>query len=88
MDAGVTHRLEVRNENDTVLIEFHGLLDAAALVSLKGALARASERGAGARLLLRAGTEVDRSLVPQLQGLNVAVEVESPYLARWLAREP
>jgi hypothetical protein len=83
----VTHRIEVRSENDIVRFEFHGLLDAAALTSLRAALAAARGAGAQIQLVLRTGTEVDRGCLAELRGLDATLEVESPYLARWLARD-
>jgi hypothetical protein len=84
----VTHRITVLDEADTVRFEFHGLLDPAALASLEAAVAFARRSGAAVRVVLRSGTEVDRSVVPELRTLDVTLDVESPYLARWLAREP
>jgi hypothetical protein len=84
----VTHRIEVRNQPDTVRFEFHGLMDAPALASLEAAIAFARASGAQVQVVLRSGAEVDRAVVPELRALNVTLEVESPYLARWLAREP
>lgn len=86
--GAVTHRIEVRNETDTVRFEFHGLLDAPALASLEAAVAFARGSGAEVRVVLRAGAELDRAVLADLRALNVTLEVESPYLARWLAREP
>lgn len=84
----MTHRLERGEASDLVSLEFHGQLDAAALESLRAAIALARARGAQVRVILRAGTEVERALLPALRELEVTLEVESPYLARWLAREP
>lgn len=83
----MTHRIVVRNERDIIRFELHGLMDAAALASLEVSIA--SARGAGAQVVvvLRAGAEVDRSVLPALRALDVRLEVESPYLARWLARD-
>jgi hypothetical protein len=82
----VTHRIDIRNQNETVRYEFHGLLDAAALASIEAAVASAASNSR-AVLVLRSGTEVDRSVLPALQALKVTLEAESPYLARWLARD-
>jgi hypothetical protein len=85
----VTHRLEVRNADDTtVSLEFQGLLDAGALASLQAILVSARGAATKVRLVLRSGTEVERSVLPVLRLLDVTLVVESPYLARWLAREP
>lgn len=84
----MTHRIEVRNQADTVRFEFHGLMDASALASLEAAIAFAHAAGAQVRVVLRAGAELDRSVLADLRALNVTLEAESPYLARWLAREP
>lgn len=84
----MTHRIDIRNQDATVRFEFHGLLDAAALASLEAAVASAVASGARAAVLvLRSGTEVDRSVLPELQALKVTLEAESPYLARWLLRD-
>jgi hypothetical protein len=85
----VTHRLEIRDADDTtVSLEFQGLLDTAALRSLEAFLISARGEGTKVRLVLRSGTEVERSVLPVLRLLDVTLEIESPYLARWLAREP
>jgi hypothetical protein len=85
--GGVTHRIEVRNTADTVRFEFQGHMDAPALASLEAAVAFARAAGARVRVVLRAGAEVDREILPALRALDVSLEVESPYLARWLARD-
>ncbi len=83
----MTHRIDIRNQNETVRFEFQGLLDAAAFASIEAAVASAVASGTRAVLVLRSGTEVDRAVLPELQGLKVSLEAESPYLARWLARD-
>lgn len=84
----MTHRIEIRDQADTVRFEFHGLMDAPALASLEAAIALARASGAEVRVVLRAGSELDRAVLADLRALDVKLEVESPYLARWLAREP
>jgi hypothetical protein len=86
LSGGVTHRIDVRNEGETVLFEFHGLLDAEAMASIDAAVAFARTRGGAVRIVLRAGTEVERALLPGLRALDATVVAESPYLARWIAR--
>ena len=53
--GGVTHRIDVRNEGETVLFEFQGLLDAAAMASIDAAVAFARTQVGQIRLVLRAG---------------------------------
>jgi hypothetical protein len=83
----VTHRLDVHTEGSVVVFELHGLLDEAALASLRAALDFARESGAAARIVLRAGSEVERSCLAALRALEAELVAESPYLASWLARE-
>jgi hypothetical protein len=81
----VTHRLEIRKQDRTVVFELHGLLDAGALASLRAALEFARASGAAARVVLRAGSEVERSCLAGLRELDAEIVAESPYLASWLA---
>jgi hypothetical protein len=78
--------MDVRREGETVLFEFQGLLDAAALASIDAAVAFARAGGGQVWIVLRAGTEVERSCLPGLRALDGKVVAESPYLARWIAR--
>lgn len=80
----VTHRLVVSTQDRTVVFELHGLVDAAALASLRAALDFAREGGAGARVVLKAGAEVERSCLGALRALEVELVAESPYLAAWI----
>jgi hypothetical protein len=80
----VTHRLDIKKRHRTLVLEFQGLLDTAALAGLRAALATARESGATARVVLRAGTEVERCCVPALRTLGAEVTAEAPYLASWL----
>jgi hypothetical protein len=81
---GVTHRLDVRKQDRTVVFELHGLVDGAALASLRAALDFARESGAAARIVLKAGSEVERSCLADLRGLDAEIVAESAYLASWL----
>jgi hypothetical protein len=81
----VTHRLDVSTQDHTVVFSLSGLLDDAALASLRAALAFARASGASARVVLRAGSEVERSCLEGLRGLGVQIVAESPYLAAWIA---
>jgi hypothetical protein len=80
----VTHRLDVRAQGDAVVFELHGVVDEEALASLRVALEFARESGASARIVLRAGAEIERSCVGALRGLGAELVAESPYLAAWL----
>lgn len=80
----MTHRLDIHESRRAHVLEFQGLLDAAALAGLRAALAAAQERGASARIVLRAGTEVERSCLPALRAIGAEVIAEAPYLASWL----
>jgi hypothetical protein len=80
----VTHRLDVRAEGRTVVFELHGVVDEEALASLRASLEFARETGAAARIVLRAGAEVERSCLGALRGLGSELVAESPYLAAWL----
>lgn len=82
---GVTHRLDIRTLERTVVFELQGLLDRAALASLRAALASARESGARARIVLKAGAEVERSCLPELRALDAELVAESAYLASWIA---
>jgi hypothetical protein len=82
---GVTHRLEIRKQDGTVVFELQGVLDRAAMASLRASLEFARANGASARVVLRAGTEVERSCLPELRALDAELVAESPYLASWLA---
>jgi hypothetical protein len=81
----VTHRLDIRKQGCTVVFELHGLLDRAALASLRASLDFARASGARARVVLRAGSEVERSCLAELRTLDAELVAESPYLASWLA---
>jgi hypothetical protein len=84
----VTHRLDIRPTPQAFTLEFEGLLDPAAFRELRGAVARGAASGAPVRLVLRAGTEVERACVDELRALGAEVVAESAYLARWLRGEP
>ncbi len=76
------HRVDVRCVNGCRILEFQGLLDRDALAMVRDA---AGLPGAAVRLVLRAGTEVDRACLEGLRALGVEIAAESPYLARWLS---
>lgn len=77
----------MKQEQETVVLEFHGLFDADALRSLRSTVALVRRGGAEVRVVLRAGAEVDRACLPELRTLDATVVAESPYLARLLARD-
>jgi hypothetical protein len=81
----VTHRLDIRKQGRTVVFELHGFLDGAALASLRASVEFVRASGASARVVLRTGTEVERSCLSELRALDAELVAESPYLASWLA---
>jgi hypothetical protein len=84
----VTHRIDVRKQDQgMVVFELHGLLDPAALASLRTAVGLARESGARARVILRPGVEVERACLAELRALEAEVVAESPYLASWIERK-
>lgn len=83
----MTHRIDMRQDQETVVFELHGLVDADALSSLRSTVSLVRRGGAPVRVVLRAGAEVERSCLPGLRVLDADVVAESPYLARWLARD-
>jgi hypothetical protein len=80
----MTHRLDFQKRDGATVIEFQGLLDPAALDVLRAAVARVPE--GLARIVLRAGSEVERACLPGLRALDAEVVAESPYLARWIGK--
>ncbi len=78
----MAHRLDVRCIDGCRILEFQGLLDPDALAMVRSA---ARPPGADVRLVLGAGTEVDRACLEGLRALGVEIAAESPYLARWLS---
>jgi hypothetical protein len=80
----VTHRLDVHAQGRTVVFELHGVVNEEAVASLRVALEFARESGASARIVLRAGAEVERSSLVALRALRAELLAESPYLAAWL----
>jgi hypothetical protein len=85
MARGVTYRLDVRKQDRTVELELHGLLDPPALAALRVALEHARSGGAEVRIVLAAGTDVERSCVAELRALRAEVVARAPYLAAWIA---
>lgn len=82
----MTHRIEQRGHSGAgATFEVQGLLDRAAVEELRVAVEATIERGGAARIVLCAGTEVDRACLPALCRLRAQVVAESPYLARWIA---
>lgn len=79
----MAHRMDVRCVNGCTILEFQGLLDPDALALVRAAAG--PDPSGAVRLLLRAGTEVDRGCLEGLRALAVEIVAESPYLARWLA---
>lgn len=80
----MTHRLDVSKAQELVTLQFQGLLDAGALADLRAAVHAAAASGARARVLLREGSEVERSCIDALRELAAEVVAESAYLARWI----
>jgi hypothetical protein len=80
----VTHRLEIQRQQNAVIFEFQGLLDAEAFEKLRVGVRLAAKGGAAVRVLLREGTDVDRECVEGLRALEAEVIAESAYLARWI----
>jgi hypothetical protein len=85
-ERAVTHRFDVRKRDQTMVFEFQGLLDPAALAALRAAVEVARHSGASVRIRLREGTEVERSCVAELRALAPEVVADSAYLASWLAQ--
>ncbi len=81
----MAHRIEVRAGEGLTTFEFHGLLDPAALRELLASADLAAANAAAIRIVLRAGTEVDRACLPALCALEAEIAAESPYLARWVS---
>jgi hypothetical protein len=81
----VTHRIDVGREGGTIVFHVQGLLDAPAFAALKASVAAVTASGGDARVVLKAGTQLDRGCLPCLRALGAAVVAESPYLARWIA---
>jgi hypothetical protein len=80
----VTHRLDIRQAAQALVLEFEGLLDLDALAALHAVVAAARDGGRTVRIVLRHGTEVERPCVAALRALGAEVVAEAPYLARWL----
>ncbi len=80
----MTHLLDVARRERTVVLEFQGLLDAAALAPLEEAVAIAAANGSRPRIVLRQGTEVDRSCLLRLVALEAEIVAEAAYLALWI----
>ena len=78
----MAHRVDVGCADGCRILEFQGLLDPDALAMVRAA---AGPPGAAVRLVLRAGTEVDRACLEGLRALGAEIVAESPYLARWLS---
>jgi hypothetical protein len=83
----VTHRIDVRRQDQSVVFELHGLIDRAALASLRTALELARQNGARVRVVLRRGVEVERDCLAELRALDADLAAESPYLASWIERK-
>jgi hypothetical protein len=81
----VTHRIDVCRREGAVTFEVQGLLDAPALAALEASVAAAVGSGSPVRVVLKIGTDVDRTCLPLLRALHAEVVAESPYLARWIA---
>ncbi|HEY6100105.1 MAG TPA: hypothetical protein VIW03_11780, partial [Anaeromyxobacter sp.] len=79
-----THRLDIHRKDRSLVLEFQGLLDARALAGLRSSIASAREAGIPARIVLRSGTEVERSCLAELRALDAELTAEAAYLASWL----
>jgi hypothetical protein len=80
----VTHRLDIRLQDRTAVLEFHGLLDATALEGLRVCVAQILASGARPRIVLREGAEVERCCLAALRALDAEIVAEPAYLAAWL----
>jgi hypothetical protein len=80
----MAYRLDIHGQDGALVLQFQGLLDADALAGLRASLARARQNGTRARIVLRAGSEVERSCLAELRALGVEVTAEAAYLATWL----
>jgi hypothetical protein len=80
----VTHRLDVHKGDRSVVLEFQGLLDAAALAALRAAVVQGRAGGGAVRIELRPGTEIERSCLSALRTIDAEVVADSAYLARWI----
>jgi hypothetical protein len=80
------YRIDVEtSETAALVLAFQGFLDGAALAALR---ARITASAGPVRLVLRAGTELDPTVVGALRRLPVAdLSAESPYLTLWLSKE-
>jgi hypothetical protein len=81
----VTHRIDVARQGATITFAVEGLLDAAAVAALQASVAAARAAGGAVRIVLKAGTQVDRECLAALRALEADLAAESPYLARWIA---
>jgi hypothetical protein len=77
----------MKEVEESVVLELHGLVDDDAVRSLRATVALIRGGGAPVRVVLREGAEVERSCLPALRSLEVTLTAESPYLARWIARD-
>lgn len=80
----MTHRVDIRTQDRTAVLEFQGLLDATALAGLRACVSQIRASGARPRILLREGAEVERCCLPALRALGAEIVAEPAYLAAWL----
>lgn len=80
----MTHRLDIHRQDRTAILEFQGLLDAAALEGLRARVSQIVASGARPRIVLREGTEVERCCLAALRALGAEIVAEPAYLAAWL----
>jgi hypothetical protein len=79
-------RIDTVEKTEGVVLAFHGLLDAAALLELLVRMAAATRP---VHVVLKVGTEVDPMCLSGLRRLGASsVSAESPFLGRWLAEDP
>ena len=80
------YRIDTVEKAEGVVLAFHGLLDAAALMELLVRLAAVTRP---VHVVLKVGTEVEPTCLGALRSLGASsVSAESPFLARWLAEDP
>jgi hypothetical protein len=79
----MTHRLDLLETAAELRVRVQGVVDSAALGSLRAAVSQAL--GRRTVVVIDASCDIDLGVVDELRGLEVAeLRAESPYLARWL----
>ncbi len=81
----MSYRIDVLRNSGRIIISFQGRLDRLALNELKMRSESKLLNGTEAEILIRAGSEIDPSVLDDLAAINsVTLSAESPYLIRWL----